>query len=77
MSLIPVESYLRYLLGHWMNVNNSSEHLDPNKQSGSHKRNKSADISANEIHKHNHIDIEFQDGPTKFFCKVLQHNNYY
>ena len=36
-----------------------------------HTRNKSSDLGDESvIHKTNHVDMEFQDGSTKFHCKV-------
>ena len=60
-------------VGHWLTVtSNSGDHLDVVKPH-THRRQKSADLSSdndNVINKSNHVDVEFQDGATKFFCKV-------
>lgn len=70
-------------VGHWLTVtssNGSGEHVGelPGKQSVptnmSHKRQRSLDLLADEsvIHKSNHIEVDFQDGPTRFYCKVRE-----
>ena len=69
-------------MGHWLTVtsNGSGEQSsgDHNKPTSlpshlAHRRQKSADHILGEdsvINKSNHIDVDFQDGPTKFLCKV-------
>ena len=71
-------------MGHWLTVtsNGSGEYGGGSGEHGakqpplnhpSHKREKSTDGLLGEesvINKSNHIDVDFQDGPTKFYCKV-------
>ena len=64
-------------VGHWLtvtsNVSGGDQGSSGEIQSLTHGRKKSADLTSEEnvINKSNHIDVEFQDGPTKFFCKVI------
>ncbi|KAL5256190.1 hypothetical protein ACHWQZ_G011420 [Mnemiopsis leidyi] len=71
-------------VGHWLTVTSNGSGDHPGTEPGSlaskqqpsymsHRREKSTDQilgEENVINKSNHIDVDFQDGPTKFYCKV-------
>ena len=61
-------------VGHWLTVtSNSGDHLESKQPS--HRREKSLDFNGSDEGAINnkslsHVDVEFHDGATKFFCKV-------